>query len=417
MSTGDASVLTSGTTPKDDSKTHPASNVVSGSSGFGGALARTVARAGALYFSRPVRLFRPQKVSPWAPLRGMASEQGVSFSPMFVIKVFRTQGWQLFQHQILPPILVNTAMGTILFTSYTLSQYAISSHPALQPHTTAVAAMAGATAGAIHGLVGAPLDNVVRYLEKGDKSWRQAWAEAFHVTRAATDFPVRPGNPRAAAASDALSSAASSNPREPTVKQVMQELKKQDLWPPPTMKEAREAKHWLWEWRHMAGRGWTGWKWGCAKDITGFAAFFAIFDMSRRSANFFARELTPSGYESKNGRRPGVARAAHAITLVTGGVLGGLAYEASSRPWDAARALWIVNKSRPVEERRTLPQVLVRGLRDKGVTFFLRSVRQPGNALPVKEVWYWRALPTLARVGPWGVAFLVWEGIGGTVIG
>ncbi|KZT50269.1 hypothetical protein CALCODRAFT_504903 [Calocera cornea HHB12733] len=416
MSAGHAPPITSANATKDDSKGTPLSNAVSGNSGFGGALARTVARAGALYFSRPVRLFRPQKVSPWTTLRGLAAQQGTSFSPTFVINVFRTQGWQIFQHHMLPPILANTAMGTLLFTSYTLAQYEISSHPALQPHTTAVAAMAGATAGAIHGLVGAPLDNVARYLEKGDTSWRQAWAEAFHLSRSAADFPVRPGDAGAQKAGQALADMAREDPRQPTAKQVMQELKKQELWPPPTMKEAREAKEWIWEWRHMAGRGWTGWKWGCAKDITGFASFFAIFDLSRRSANYLARELTPPEYESANGRRPSVARAAHGITLVSGGVIGGLAYEATCRPWDAARALWIVNKSRPIGERQTLPQVVLSGMRERGVVYFFRSVRLPG-APAVKAAWYWRMLPTLARVGPWGIAFLVWEGVGGTVTG
>jgi len=417
MSTGDASLLTTLTKRNDDSKPQQIANAITGGNGFGGALARTAARGLALWFSRPVRLFRPQKVSPWTTLRGLASQQGTSFSPLFVFNIFRTQGWQIFRHHFLPPILVNTTMGTILFTSYTVSQYAISSHPSLQPHTTLVAALAGASAGAIHGLVGAPLDNVARFLEKGDTSWRQAWADAFRIGHpsAGDAPPIRPNDPRAAKALDNLSSNVYSNPREPTAQQVLQELKRQELWPPPTMKEAREAKHWLWEWRHMAGRGWTGWKWGCAKDVTGFSIFFAIFDLSRRSASYFAQQLTPPRYESKNNRRPPHARAAHGLTLVSGGVLGGLAYEASSRPWDAARALWVENKTGPPEERSRLPRVILRGLREKGVAYFFRGVRQAGSVAGGK--WYWNVLPTLGRVGPWGIAFLVWEGIGGTAIG
>jgi len=75
-------------------------------------------------------------------------------------------------------MLVNTAMDTILFTSYTLSQYALSSIPSLAPRTTVVAVMPGTTAGAIHGLVGVPFDNVARYLEGGTASWRQALARS-----------------------------------------------------------------------------------------------------------------------------------------------------------------------------------------------------------------------------------------------
>ncbi|EJT98349.1 hypothetical protein DACRYDRAFT_118645 [Dacryopinax primogenitus] len=386
---GDVSSLTPSNPKPAKSESTRIGHVASAVSGhgLGGAMARTATRVAALYLSRPVRLFRPQKMSPWTTLRGLAEQQGTDFSPRFVVNIFRTQGWHIFLHHFLPPIFVNTTMGTVLFSSYTFAHSVLSSRPQLKEHSTAVAALAGAGAGAAHGLVGAPLDNVARYLA-GDKSWRQAWGEAFHLS------PPPP-------ASTARNPVQASAPH-PT-----------SQYPPPTLTEAREAKQWLWEWRHMAGRGWTGWRWGCAKDVTGFTGFFALFDVSRRGANYLARELTPEGYESRNGRRPVLARAAHGLALVGGGVLGGLVYELAARPWDAMRALWVLSKAHAGE--KTLLEVGMMGLRDKGVLWFFRAPRR--SMIEQRGRWYWRVLPTLGRVGPWGVAFLVWEGIGGTVIG
>ena len=77
------------------------------------AFARTTSRALALYFSRPVRLFRPTKgtvldpfqssrtsltffyfslVSGWALLHGLASSSGTSLSPQFLNSFVKQHG-------------------------------------------------------------------------------------------------------------------------------------------------------------------------------------------------------------------------------------------------------------------------------------------------------------------------------------
>jgi hypothetical protein len=56
------------------------------------ALARTAARSAALYFSRPVRLFRPSKVSGWQSLRSIAARDGKSVSPSYILSLVKDQG-------------------------------------------------------------------------------------------------------------------------------------------------------------------------------------------------------------------------------------------------------------------------------------------------------------------------------------
>lgn len=77
---------------------------------FYAAMARTAARGVALYFSRPVRLFRPSKgmwyrhvllmrftdswssVSGWQILNGLASQHGQSVTPQYVRGLIKQQG-------------------------------------------------------------------------------------------------------------------------------------------------------------------------------------------------------------------------------------------------------------------------------------------------------------------------------------
>ncbi|KAG8706043.1 hypothetical protein FRC08_001304, partial [Ceratobasidium sp. 394] len=56
------------------------------------ALARTAARGAGLYFARPMRLFRPTKISGWTSLRHAAASQGTSLSSGFIWNLVRTQG-------------------------------------------------------------------------------------------------------------------------------------------------------------------------------------------------------------------------------------------------------------------------------------------------------------------------------------
>jgi hypothetical protein len=80
-----------------------------GSNGIAAAVARSLTRGVAIYFSRPVRLFRPSKglhsyihdlsnfnveliVSGWTSLRGSANRDGAALSPSYVLELIRSQG-------------------------------------------------------------------------------------------------------------------------------------------------------------------------------------------------------------------------------------------------------------------------------------------------------------------------------------
>ncbi|KAG1801086.1 uncharacterized protein BJ212DRAFT_1286959 [Suillus subaureus] len=82
-------------------------------------------------------------------------------------------------------------------------------------------------------------------------------------------------------------------------------------------------------------------------------------------------------------------RAIHGITLVAGGASAGLAYEILSRPWDK--------------------------IRGDGIIHFFRDPSIVGNENPETSITRRRiytGIRTLARVGPWGLGFLVWEAFG-----
>jgi hypothetical protein len=93
-----------------------------------------------------------------------------------------------------------------------------------------VAALAGGFAGGCQALAAAPAENVRLLLEGGSvgQSWGSVWKEVFR-----SRVP-------------------------PTSTTTQQEIH-----------EIRELRNWLKDVRNMAGRGWDGWRWGCAKDICG----------------------------------------------------------------------------------------------------------------------------------------------------
>ncbi|KAJ2977880.1 hypothetical protein NUW54_g11363 [Trametes sanguinea] len=170
----------------------------------------------------------------------------------------------------------------------------------------------------------------------------------------------------------------------------------------------------------MAGRGWEGWGWGCAKDICGFAVFFAIFDVTRRcaiEAKTYAQDLlehTPTAEKQLGSLRKHTPRIVHATTLVIGGAIAGLAYEIVGRPWDAARKAVHIDRLSPLPNQHSISAIVLRKVHEDGVLSFFRNPahvhHDPGTSLAKRRMN--AALRTLGRVGPWGVGFLVWEAFG-----
>lgn len=342
------------------------------------AIARSATRSIALYFSRPVRLFRPSKVNGWQTLRLLATQEGHSLTPQYMRQLVRQQGVSVIAKHFVPPMMVNLVLGSALWTTYSEAT------TLLEPHIDSqipLAAASGAIAGAAQALLAAPAENVRFVLEGGSSAtgWSYAWKEVFRGTVGG------------------------------------QTLSKRD-----ELHQAREVREWMREVSDMAGRGWRGWKWGVAKDACGFAVFFTVFETTRRLAAATKTsvqgllEQPSSGIRRSDALQRNGPRVAHALTLVTGGAVAGLAYELACRPWDVARKAVRVDRVVAGAERHSVPAILLQKLRDDGwVSFFKPPVvhEHDPHASPMHRRLH--ALGrTLARVGPWGIGFLAWEAFG-----
>ncbi|KAF8329791.1 uncharacterized protein EI90DRAFT_3155208 [Cantharellus anzutake] len=376
------------------------------------AVTRSLLRGLALYFSRPVRLFRPVKNSGWTSLKQAAARDGVSLSPSYVVNLVQQHGISVIPRHFIPPLIINSALGTILFATYSATNSILTDlYPSAS--TIATSAVSGSVAGFAQALAGAPADNVRSLIERGVyhpetsvSGWRHAWKEVFRGTK-----PLQ-------------SAEASSNVR--AKEQARQ-----------THQEIREVRSWVKDVREMAGRGWEGWGWGCAKDVLGFGLFFATFDVFRRLAlqasTLVDRRHTIDDTNDRN-KFSTSARVAQGSVLVLGGALAGIGYEVICRPIDNVRRELhtqqltrnsYLKKSSVLRTHYIPPLILLTKhiLKTQG----LRGLFSPPQAFHVAETsssvekslsnpksWSSRlyfVLRTFARVGPWGVGFLVWQGI------
>jgi hypothetical protein len=301
----------------------------------------------------------------------------------------------------LPPIIVNTALGTVLWAAYSESSSALSSSYGSEAHPITIAALSGAIAGGAQAIVAAPTENLRLALERSTTGgdWSHAWREVLRGT----------------------------SQNQPTRTESLRELKR--------------VRSWMMDVRDMAGRGWNGWGWGLAKDVCGepglvspwasssnilsegFSVFFAIFEVTRHVATevkLFSLGLVQP-FKVADGQPTSMQRhlprVVHGFTLVAGGVAAGLAYEVVGRPWDVARKLAHIEQVQAFtahRPRRYLMDSIARMIRDDGLLSLFRdatnkeerTLTSPGRQRLLA------AARTLGRVGPWGVGFLVWEAFG-----
>lgn len=133
----------------------------------------------------------------------------------------------------LPPMLVNALLGTVLWTAYAESSSVI--EPYLDSYPIMIAGLSGGIAGGLQAVVAAPAENVRLLLEGGSGSYH-SWSHAWKVVFKGTEI------------------------QEPASRERK-------------MKDARQVRRWMKDVGDMAGRGWNGWGWGLAKDITGMYEF------------------------------------------------------------------------------------------------------------------------------------------------
>jgi hypothetical protein len=300
--------------------------------------------------------------------------------------------FKLIAKHFIPPIAVNALLGTVLWASYTKAYSAFD--PYLSEHPTLHAAVSGAVAGGAQAIIGAPAENVRLVIEGGTgDGWSHAWKEVFRGTEPAREM---------------------SRAEE--------------------LNEARQVRHWMRDVGDMAGRGWDGWGFGFIKDVcgtaslcphhyvfndhrTGFAVFFSIFEITRR-ASITVKTTTQTvldGDSEAEKQFPGVRKLAprvtHAATLVSGGAVAGLAYEMVCRPIDHSRRACNIQG---VYSRDGHPiiRTLFHKLMEDGVLSFFKDRSSHLHESPSSRPRLHAFLRTVARVGPWGVGFLVWESFG-----
>jgi hypothetical protein len=152
--------------------------------------------------------------------------------------------------------------------------------------------------------------------------------------------------------------------------------------------------------------------------------FFTIFEVTRQVATelkLFSLGLVQP-FRVADADRPTaierhLPRVVHGFTLVAGGATAGLAYEVVCRPWDVTRKLAQIERIQSFtthRPRRYLIDSIARKIQDDGLLSFFRDAagKEEGALSSPMNQRLLVAARTLGRVGPWGVAFLVWETFG-----
>ncbi|KAF3169655.1 hypothetical protein TWF225_011279 [Orbilia oligospora] len=164
-------VLWDGEGFEDPKKKSKGSNAVQGASAAG---TRAITmQLVSFYFRYPVKAFMRLRIDYMAVARAINPQiqanaaWTVHQSTLGVLAyAVRTHGWRFIPNQVLPPLLANTSMGIILYTSYLQMlqhQYAPAGHAtkrAYPPPPYWATFTAGAAAGAIQSLFAAPLDAI-----------------------------------------------------------------------------------------------------------------------------------------------------------------------------------------------------------------------------------------------------------------
>lgn len=145
--------------------------------------------------------------------------------------------------------------------------------------------------------------------------------------------------------------------------------------------------------------------------------FFSIFQITRRvstSIKTSTQSLLDDDPEVEN-RFPGIRRHAprvvHAVTLVSGGAVAGLAYEMVCRPIDHSRRAYYLQGVAD-RDRHSIIRTLSHMLKEEGILSLFKDPSSHLHESPSTRPRLHAFLRTIARVGPWGVGFLVWESLG-----
>ncbi|KAI8079553.1 mitochondrial carrier domain-containing protein [Gilbertella persicaria] len=147
------------------------------------AIARTLMMQGLyLFYRTPIKLFRPLRVDYLIMARAlmpMDSTTTKRFSFRYtsigmITHAVKTKGWSFIPRHILPPLVGNTLIGTVLYTTYIAAlpifhpPSAYQLHRPFPPPPFASVFMSGCLAGAAQSVIATPLDSLKVRLEVSD---------------------------------------------------------------------------------------------------------------------------------------------------------------------------------------------------------------------------------------------------------
>lgn len=157
------------------------------------------ARLFAFYFRAPVKAFFRARVDYMGYARAInprvQAGEGWSWrmtTPAILAHAIRSHGWGFIPNQVLPPLLANTIVGAVLYTSY-LNMLGLLHEPSSRatkrvypPPPISATFTAGFAAGGIQSLIAAPLDALqVRFqaAEMMEGKYSNMWNYALHKSR------------------------------------------------------------------------------------------------------------------------------------------------------------------------------------------------------------------------------------------
>ena len=149
--------------------------------------------------------------------------------------------------------------------------------------------------------------------------------------------------------------------------------------------------------------------------------FFAVFEMTRKAAKqlkkgslWIVDRFSQQGGTLESKIRSHLPRIVNGLTLVTGGMVAGICYEFTGRPWDVARRTVHAHAAKlPLHQAPTVKdalQALTTKLKEEGLISYFRDVSKTKDRGKASRLTI--LLRMLGRLGPWGVGFLAWEAFG-----
>ncbi|SGY15057.1 BQ5605_C013g07227 [Microbotryum silenes-dioicae] len=366
-------IVPQSSTPVDPTSTSSSQPKSGSSSSVLAALTRALFLSLAFLFKRPIRLFRPVKISTWTGLQAIAHEHGHSkVTPAFVRSLIRKQGWSFIPRHLVPPVLVNGLIGLTLFGVYTSSESYLNSHlpPDVLSHPSTqvlIPFISGTLAGASQSIISAPLDNARLLLLRRQHHLR------LYGHRTSRNQPGRPNS-------------------KPFVSwwPLLRDAVFLNTGSTEKLSNAQKVR-----------RGYTLWLLTLIKDGLGFGAFFATFEVGRSVSrrmglawdgikegdqveeNDWDEEkneaiLTPTPSNDlavKKKRRSATSLLLQSLGILTAGGVAGLCFALVARPFDRMRMVIYEGRMKALEREERSKQEMDRRGEGNG----------NGNSSPVEK--------------------------------